>query len=75
MIRSARAGEEWKWLSHVWLFVTPWNSPSQNTRVGSLSLLQWIFPTQEWNPGLLDFRQILYKMNYHGSPEVFGSIK
>ena len=24
----------------------PWNSPGQNTRVGSLSLLQAIFPTQ-----------------------------
>ena len=32
------------------LFVTPWtspwNSPGQNTGVGSLSLLQGIFPTQ-----------------------------
>ena len=25
-----------------------WNSPVQNTRVGNLSLLQWIFPTQDW---------------------------
>ena len=25
---------------------SPWNSPSQNTGVGSLSLLQGIFPTQ-----------------------------
>ena len=24
---------------------SPWNSPGQNTRVGSLSLLQGIFPT------------------------------
>ena len=33
---------EWKWklLRCVWLFVTPWNSPGQNTGVGSLSLLQ-----------------------------------
>ena len=31
---------------------TPWNSPGQNTGVGSLSLLQGIFPTQGWNPGL-----------------------
>ena len=29
-----------------------WNSPSQNTGVGSLSLLQGIFPTQGSNPGL-----------------------
>ena len=29
-----------------------WNSPGQNTRMGSLSLLQGIFPTQGWNPSL-----------------------
>ena len=32
---------------------SPWNSSGQNTGVGSLSLLQWIFPTQELNQGLL----------------------
>ena len=26
---------------------SPWNSTGQNTGVGSLSLLQWIFPTQD----------------------------
>ena len=30
-----------------------WNSLGQNTRVGSLSRLQGIFPTQGSNPGLL----------------------
>ena len=34
-------------------FYDPWNSPGQNTGVGSLSLLKGIFPTQESNPGLL----------------------
>ena len=29
-----------------------WNSPGLNTGVGSLSLLQGIFPTQGWNPCL-----------------------
>ena len=29
----------------------PWNSLGQNTRVGNLSLLQWIFSTQGSNPG------------------------
>ena len=33
-----------------------WNSPGQNTGVGSCSLLQWIFPTQGSNPGLLHCR-------------------
>ena len=32
---------------------SPWNSPGQNTEVGSLSLLQQIFPTQGSKPGLL----------------------
>ena len=32
---------------------SPWNSPGQNTGVGSLSLLQGIFLTQELNWGLL----------------------
>ena len=31
---------------------SPWNSPGQNTGVGSFSLLQGIFPTQGSNPGL-----------------------
>ena len=30
---------------------SPWNSPGQNTAVGSRSLLQRIFPTQGSNPG------------------------
>ena len=34
----------------------PWNSPGQNTGVGSLSLLQEIFPNQGSNPGLLHCR-------------------
>ena len=37
---------------------SPWNSPGQNTGVGSLFLLQGTFPTQGWNPGLLHCRQI-----------------
>ena len=31
---------------------SPWNSPGQNTGLGSLSLFQGIFPTQVLNPGL-----------------------
>ena len=40
----------------------------KNTGVDSLSLLQWIFPTQEMNWGLLHCRQILYQLSYQGSP-------
>ena len=48
---------------------SPWNSPSQNTGVGSLSRLQGIFPTQESNPGLPHCRQILYQLSHEGSPK------
>ena len=48
---------------------SPWNSPGQNPRVGSLSLLQGIFLTQESNQGLLYCRQILYQLSYQGSLE------
>ena len=41
-----------------------------NTRVGSLPLLQWIFPTQGLNQGLLHCRQILYQLSYQGSPVI-----
>ena len=47
---------------------SPWNSPGQNTGVGSLSLLQGIFPIQESNPGLLHCRQILYQLSHKGKP-------
>ena len=40
----------------------------KNTGVGSLSLLQWIFPTQDSSWGLLHCRWILYQLSYPGSP-------
>ena len=49
---------------------SPWTSPSQNTGVGSLSLLQWIIPTQGSNPGLPHCRWILYQLSYPGKPQV-----
>ena len=39
----------------------------KNAGVGSLSLLQWIFPTQELNWGLLHCRQFLNQLSYQGS--------
>ena len=49
---------------------SPWNSPGQNTGVGSLSLLQGIFPTQGSNLGLLPCRRILYQLSHKGSPRI-----
>ena len=37
---------------------SPWNSPGQNTGMGSLSLLQGIFATQGSNPGLTHSLQV-----------------
>ena len=62
-------GVKWKSLSCVQLFVTPWNSPGQNTGVGSLSLLQGIFPTQGSNPDLPHGRGIPYQLSHKGSPK------
>ena len=42
----------------------------KNTGVGSISLLQCIFPTQESNWGLPHCRQILYQLSYQGSPKL-----
>ena len=47
---------------------SPWNFLGQNTVVGSLSLLQGIFPTQGSNPGLLHCKRILYQLSHKGSP-------
>ena len=68
---------KWKWMSpsHVRLFTTPWtiqsmDSRGQNTGVGSLSLLQGIFPTQGSNPGLPHCRWVLYQLNHKGNPGI-----
>ena len=49
---------------------SPWNSPGQNTGVGSLSLLWGIFPTQGSNPGSLHCRQILHQQGHMGSSRI-----
>ena len=48
----------------------PWNFPCQNTGMGSLSLLQGIFPTQGSNPGLPHCRRFLYQLSHKGSPGI-----
>ena len=51
------------------LLAEPQGKP-KNTEVGSLSLLQQIFPTQASNWGLLHCKQILYQLSYQGIPEL-----
>ena len=53
---------------------SPSNSPGQNIGVGSLSLLQGIFPTQGSNPGLLHCRRNLYQLSHKGSPRILERV-
>ena len=72
-LESPKWSENYSVASHcLWPhgLYSPWNSPGQNTGVGSLSLLQGIFPTQGLNPGLLHCRQILYQLRHKGSPRI-----
>ena len=46
----------------------------KNTVVGSLSLFQWIFFTQELNGGLLHCRQILYQLSYQEIRAIYYQI-
>ena len=69
---NLRAGKNPVMSDSLWShgLYSPWNSPSQNTGVSSLSLLQGIFPTQGLIPGLLHCRRILYQLSRQGSPEI-----
>ena len=60
---------QWVTSLHPHGLYSPWNSPGQNTEVGSHSLLQGIFLTQGLNPGLLHCR-ILSQMSHQGSPRI-----
>ena len=63
---------KWKWKSlfHFGALYSPWNSPGQNIGVGSLSLLQGIFPRQGSNPALPHCRQVLNQLSHKGSPRI-----
>ena len=73
---------DWKFLSHVWLFATPWthqkpirllcpwNSSSKNTGVGCHFLLQGISVTQDQAPVSCIGRWILYHLSHQGSPTI-----
>ena len=47
---------------------SPWNSPGQNTGIGSVLLLQGIFPSQGLNPDLTHRSGIPYQLSHKGSP-------
>ena len=51
------------------LLAEPQGKP-KNTGVGSLLLLQRIFPTQKSNQGLPHCRWILYQLSHKGNPRI-----
>ena len=52
------------------ILYSPWDSPGQITAVGSISLLQGVFPTQGSNPGLPHCRRIPYQLSHKGNPRL-----
>ena len=57
-------------------FFTSWATmEAQETGVGSLTIFQRIFLTQESNQGLLHCRWILYQLNYQGRPLISVSVQ
>ena len=46
------------------------NPMDQKTGVGSLSLVQGIFPTQGSNPGISHCREILNQLSHKGNPSI-----
>ena len=59
---------------HGLYIYSPWNSPGQNTGVGSCPLLQCIFPTWGSNPGLPHGRWILSHLSHQGSPRAMLAV-
>ena len=67
---------DWTQVSHTagGLFTSWATRKAQEYWVGSLSLLQRIFPTQGLNWGLLHCRWILYQLNYEGSQKKLSDL-
>ena len=68
--RGSSQPRDWTQVSALWVDALPSEPPGKpkNTGVGSVSLCQGNFPTQESNQGLLHRRWILYQLSYLGSP-------
>ena len=75
--RSKSESESWSVISNSLgshRLYSPWNSPGQNTGVGSLSLLQGIFLTQGSNPGLPHCGWIIYQLSHRGNPRILERV-
>ena len=58
--RSVMSDSLWPHRLQPIRLLCPWDFPGKSTGVGWHLLLQVIFPTQGFNPGLLNCRQMLY---------------
>ena len=72
MFEESESDSCWVLSNSLWPhgLYSPWNSLGQNIWMGSLSLLQGIFPTQGSNPGLPHYRWVLYQLSHKGSPRI-----
>ena len=72
VVNESERESHWGVSDSLWAcgLYSPWNSPGQNTGVGSLFSLRGIFPTQGLNPGLPHCRPILYQLSCQGSPRI-----
>ena len=50
------------------------NSPGKDIGVGCHAFFQEIFPTQEYNPGLLHCKWVLYRLSHQGNPRILDWI-
>ena len=58
----------------VWATMEVATMEAQEYGMGSLSLFQGIFLTQELNQGLLHCRQILYQLDYQRKPHIMTTV-
>ena len=69
--RGSSQTQDWTLVSiNAGRYFTIWTTKeAQEYWVGSLFLLQWVFPAQELNWSLPHCRQIFYQLSYQGSPK------
>ena len=74
MVNTSKVKVAQSYLTHFnpWTIYSPWNSPGQNTEVGSLSIFQGIFPIQGSNPGLPDCSWILNQLSHSSSVFIYA---
>ena len=71
--RVSSQARDWTQVSSITgRFFTSWQGKPKNTGVGSLSLLQQIFLTQELNWNILHCRLILSQLNYRKTLALFA---